>query len=67
VIEVHVNGERWLMPPEACVADVVTRLVSEPRGIAVALDGSVITRTDWVRTALHPGARVEVLTAVQGG
>ncbi|MDQ1652732.1 MAG: hypothetical protein QOI35_1932, partial [Cryptosporangiaceae bacterium] len=23
MIEVHVNGQQWLMPPEACLADVV--------------------------------------------
>ena len=31
------------------------------------VDGTVVRRTAWDTTALHPGAQVEVLTAVQGG
>ncbi|GAA2818044.1 sulfur carrier protein ThiS [Saccharopolyspora taberi] len=37
------------------------------RGIAVAVDGSVVPRASWPATGLHPDATVEVLTAVQGG
>ncbi|MGV9799660.1 sulfur carrier protein ThiS [Mycobacterium sp. NPDC003449] len=36
------------------------------KGIAVALDWSVLPRSEWDRT-LADGARVEVVTAVQGG
>ena len=36
-------------------------------GVAVAVDGEVVPRADWPATALADGARVEVLTAVQGG
>ncbi len=39
----------------------------EARGIAVAVDGEVVPRSDWARFALGEGARVEVLTAMQGG
>jgi sulfur carrier protein len=55
------------MSPESSVADVVARLMSEPRGIAVAVDGAVVRRTEWARSVLRPGAHLEVLTAVQGG
>lgn len=37
------------------------------RGVAVALDGEVVPRAAWTDTALAPGARVEVVVAVQGG
>ena len=36
------------------------------RGIAVAIDHTVLPRCDW-GTALTAGARVDVLAAVQGG
>ena len=36
------------------------------KGIAVAVDWSVLPRSEW-ETALTDGARVEVVTAVQGG
>jgi sulfur carrier protein len=67
MIEVHVNGEPWRLAVSATVADVVDRLTDEPRGIAVALDGSVVPRARWGSTQVAAGARIEVLTAVQGG
>jgi sulfur carrier protein len=37
------------------------------RGVAVAVGDHVVRRSDWSTTALADGARVEVVTAVQGG
>ena len=39
----------------------------DTRGIAVAVDGEVVPRAAWESFALSPDARVEVLTARQGG
>lgn len=39
----------------------------EGRGIAVAVDGEVVPRPEWPAFTIGDGARVEVLTAVQGG
>ena len=66
-IDALVNGEPWQLPTGTTVADVVARLSAEPRGIAVALDGSVVPRTNWAATPVPAGAQIEVLTAVQGG
>lgn len=45
----------------------VLGLDAEARGVAVAVDGEVVPRAAWESRALGPDARVEVLTAVQGG
>ncbi len=37
------------------------------RGVAVAVDGEVIRRAEWETFTIPEGARVEVLTAMQGG
>ncbi|MHC1558736.1 sulfur carrier protein ThiS [Actinomycetospora sp. C-140] len=37
------------------------------RGVAVAVDGTVVPRAAWATVQLIEGTRVEVLTAVQGG
>jgi thiazole synthase len=37
------------------------------RGVAVALDGEVVPRSEWERTPLREGQAVEVLAAIQGG
>jgi sulfur carrier protein len=48
----------------------VLRLLGLPddaRGVAVAVDGEVVPRAGWATFAVPDGARVEVLTAMQGG
>jgi sulfur carrier protein len=66
---VTVNGERRQLPASATVANVVELLEVSPgaRGVAVALDGEVVTRSRWAQTELVDGARIEVLAAIQGG
>ncbi len=64
---ITVNGEPWPLDAGMTVAAVVARLTDAPRGIAVALDGAVVPRADWDATPVPDGARIEVLTAVQGG
>jgi sulfur carrier protein len=51
------------------VADVLARLglALDARGVAVAVDGEVVPRSTWESFALTVDARVEVLTAMQGG
>jgi sulfur carrier protein len=36
-------------------------------GVAIAVDREVVPRAEWETFALADGARVEVLTAMQGG
>ncbi|MGH2880185.1 MAG: sulfur carrier protein ThiS [Solirubrobacteraceae bacterium] len=42
-------------------------LPQRARGVAVAIDGEVVPRAAWETHAVPDGARVEVLTAMQGG
>jgi sulfur carrier protein len=42
-------------------------LAPDTRGVAVAVDGEVVPRTQWDSFELPEHARVEVLTAMQGG
>jgi sulfur carrier protein len=66
---VTVNGERRELAPGATVATVVELLDVAPdaRGIAVALDGEVISRSRWEHAELRDGALIELLAAIQGG
>ncbi len=68
-MNVTVNGEPRQLPVGATVASVVELLDVTPgaRGVAVALDEEIVTRAQWGDTALHEGARVEVVAAIQGG
>jgi sulfur carrier protein len=37
------------------------------RGMAVAVDATVVPRGEWPTKQVRDGARVEIVTAVQGG
>ncbi|MEJ2890150.1 sulfur carrier protein ThiS [Actinomycetospora aeridis] len=64
---VWVNDERR----EVVVGTTLAALMADhgvpERGVAVAVDGTVMPRAGWATVALVEGSRVEVLTAVQGG
>jgi sulfur carrier protein len=39
----------------------------ERRGVAVAVNGEVVPRSEWPASSLAAGARVEIVTAAAGG
>ncbi|SCE92577.1 sulfur carrier protein ThiS [Micromonospora coriariae] len=66
-MELTVNGSGRSVPGGASVADLVSDIVPQQRGVAVAVNGEVVPRAGWPTTALRDGDRVELLTAAQGG
>ena len=64
-----INGERCDLAAGETVVAALQRLGLDARvrGVAVAVDGEVVPRTAWESFALAGDARVEVLTAMQGG
>ena len=66
-MQVWINGEQRELADGASVRDALAVLGAPENGIAVAVDGEVVPRAGWPSVALADGARVEVLTAVQGG
>jgi sulfur carrier protein len=63
------NGQDSNVRAGETVAAVLERmgLQTDARGVAVAVDGEVVPRAGWHSFALPEHARVEVLTAMQGG
>ena len=66
---ISVNGQPREVTPPVHLLDLLDLAPGEttPRGIAVALDGTVVPRTQHATTEIRDGARVEIVTAVQGG
>ena len=66
---VELNGQTEQLPDGSTVADAVkvVGVNGETRGVAVAVDGEVVRRADWVTTPLADRQAVEVVRAVQGG
>lgn len=63
-MRVFVNGEPRPVAAGTVVADL---LPAGSRGIAVAVDGTVVPRGEHASRELAEGDRVEIVTAVQGG
>ncbi|MBP2702424.1 sulfur carrier protein ThiS [Microbispora sp. RL4-1S] len=66
-MRITVNGETRELPDGAAVGQAVRALTALTSGVAVAVNGEVVTRGAWESTTLADGDLVEVLTAVQGG
>lgn len=61
-----VNDEEVEVEDGITVSGLLRRLEFPQRGIAVAVNWAVLPRSQW-DSKLSEGARVEVVTAVQGG
>jgi sulfur carrier protein len=66
-VKIELNGNAIELQSGASVAEAVAATGATGRGIAVAVDGEVVPRSEWEATAIREGQTVEVLQAVQGG
>jgi sulfur carrier protein len=66
---ISLNGQHAELRAGETLAVVLARLGVSPeaRGVAVAVDDEVVPRAQWESFVLSEQARVEVLTAMQGG
>jgi sulfur carrier protein len=65
-VKVMVNDEELELTDDTTVWGLLEALGFPDRGIAVAVNWTVLPRSQW-NSAVPEGARVEVVTAVQGG
>jgi sulfur carrier protein len=67
-IEIRVNGEATAVAALTLAELVASRsLPAKGRGIAVALNETVVPRARWPETRLAPGDRVEIVRPIVGG
>ncbi|MBO3152989.1 sulfur carrier protein ThiS [Dermatophilus congolensis] len=76
---ITINGEPHTLPTKTTLRDIITHITGhtitpEGRtptgtslGIAIALNNEIIPRNNWATTIPGPNARIEIVTAVQGG
>lgn len=65
---IRLNGKPADVPAET-LTEVLAFLGihSEQRGVAVAVNGTVVPRRSWAATDISAGDDVEVINAAQGG
>jgi thiazole synthase len=68
-MRIELNGEQAIVPDGATVAIAVRAAGANGRrhGVAVAVNGEVVPRSEWEQTTLTEGQQVEVVAAIQGG
>jgi sulfur carrier protein len=68
-MELTINGEKTTIEKAVTLEDVMTSLgfTPETKGVAAALNGAVVPRSQWRLTRVEEGDAVEVIHAVQGG
>ena len=66
---IRVNGENEPLGEQRTLDALLAEKTADTaqRGIAVALNGSVVPRTAWRETVLRAGDSIEIVRARQGG
>jgi sulfur carrier protein len=66
---IYVNGRPVQAGARPTIRDLLIAIDIDPEraGIAVAVDAEVARRGAWPTQTLEDGARVEIVTATQGG
>ncbi len=64
-----VNGKETEIEDEATLEKLLDllKIAKGTKGIAVAVNDTVVPRDAWPGRTLHPGDTVEIIRAVQGG
>jgi sulfur carrier protein len=67
LIEIVVNGERTLVPPNLSVRGLLDSLGIAADRVAVELNRSIVRKREWESTVVSGGSQIEVVQFVGGG
>jgi len=66
-VPITLNGKPHEMANARTVAELVETLSVKANQVAVAVNGQVVRRVDWVATSVRDGDTIEIVRAVGGG
>jgi sulfur carrier protein len=65
---IRVNGEQRSVDAKVRIAELVRSMVADdPEGVAVAVNGEIVTRSRWHEREVRDGDDIEIVRATQGG
>ncbi|MDO6686614.1 MULTISPECIES: sulfur carrier protein ThiS [unclassified Agarivorans] len=67
MITIEFNGETTELTAALNIEQLLAHQHQEPQGIAVVLNGNIVTRSEWANTLLNDHAKVRVFRAIAGG
>ncbi|GGE65703.1 sulfur carrier protein ThiS [Pedobacter psychrotolerans] len=67
-MEITVNQQNYQVTEACSMQDLITVVLNAPTtGIAVAVNQTIISKTNWESYLLHSGDQVIIIKATQGG
>ena len=67
MISIEFNGERLELAAALTLQQLLEQQQQSPNGIAVVVNGNIVSRSDWANTLLSEQAKVKVFRAIAGG
>ncbi|BEU05098.1 thiamine biosynthesis protein ThiS [Agarivorans sp. OAG1] len=67
MINIEFNGQAQSLDAELNIEQLLALHQQAPEGIAVVLNGNIVTRSEWASTKLADQAKVRVFRAIAGG
>lgn len=67
MITVNVNNTSHTFNSPSHLQDLLTQLDISEKGIAVAVNNQIISKSDWNRRELAEGENILIIRATQGG
>jgi thiamine biosynthesis protein ThiS len=67
MIPIHINDQSRDVPDGASLADLLAELGTDPKYVAVEINGELVPRKEHPRRILAEGDRLEIVTLVGGG
>jgi sulfur carrier protein len=67
MITVNVNDTAHTFGPNSSLASLLAQLNISQKGIAIAVNNQIISKTEWDRHELAEGENVLIIKATQGG
>ncbi len=67
MITVNVNNNAHTFNSPSNLQDLLTQLDISEKGIAVAVNNQIISKSDWNRRELADGENILIIRATQGG
>ena len=66
-MQVIVNGEPLHVEPGISVLALLNQLALGPSRVAIELDRHIVKASEWLKTGLSDGARIEIAQFAGGG
>jgi sulfur carrier protein len=67
-MNVYLNNESVVAGEDVSLSELLhSRNLAEKKGVAVAVNNSVIRKKDWASTNLSENDNILIITAIQGG